>query len=253
MPGPGSFLEVTKLLPLLSGTRDGKDPAFHIVAPSLPNFGFSSGVKKRGFGPKQYAETCHKLMLALGYDQYVSQGGDWVRRKSLLRVEIFELIAPQGSTITRVIGQLYPTHLRASHLNLVPSRPPSITSPVSYISFLVCHFLGLYSPAEAAGLQRTQETQKTGMGYYALQITKPQTIGYALSDSPVGLLAWMYEKLHDWTDGYDWEPDEICAWVSLYWFSTAGPAASVRIYYESLRGEIIAKAGGYVPGVKLVS
>lgn len=78
--GPGSFLEVTKLLPLLAEAEENGGPAFNVVAPSLPNFGFSSGVKKPGFGLKQYAEVCHKLMSALGYDQYVSQGGDWVRR-----------------------------------------------------------------------------------------------------------------------------------------------------------------------------
>lgn len=67
---------MTKLLPLLSDAEKDNGPAFHIVAPSLPNFGFSSVVKRPGFGMKQYAETCHKLMLALGYEQYVSQGGD---------------------------------------------------------------------------------------------------------------------------------------------------------------------------------
>ena len=66
--GPGSFIEVTKILPLLKG--DGKSPGFDVVAPSLPNFGFSSGVKKAGFGQEQYAETCHKLMLSLGYNEY---------------------------------------------------------------------------------------------------------------------------------------------------------------------------------------
>lgn len=67
--GPGSFLEVVKLLPLLAGGGDGA-PAFHVVAPSLPNFGFSDGVKKRGFALPQYAETCNKLMIQLGYDEY---------------------------------------------------------------------------------------------------------------------------------------------------------------------------------------
>lgn len=76
--GPGSFLEVTKLLPLLADGERAGGPAFHVVAPSLPNFGLSSGVKKRGFGLGQYAEACHKLMLTLGYEDYVSQGGDWV-------------------------------------------------------------------------------------------------------------------------------------------------------------------------------
>lgn len=152
------------------------------------------------------------------------------------------------------MGQMYgDKHLKASHLNLVPSLPPGPTSPLAFASFLSRHLLNLYTPAEKAGLERTQEVQKSGMGYYALQTTKPQTVGYSLADSPVGLLGWMYEKLHDWTDDYDWQPEEVCTWVSLYWFSTAGPAASVRIYYESQRGEFPAKAGGYVPGVKLVS
>jgi len=71
------------------------------------------------------------------------------------------------------------------------------------------------------------------MGYYAEQTTKPQTLGFSLADSPVGLLAWIYEKLVTWTDSYPWTDDEVLTWVSIYWFSRAGPAASVRIYYES--------------------
>jgi hypothetical protein len=67
----------------------------------------------------------------------------------------------------------------------------------------------------------------------SLSGTKPQTVGYALADSPVALLAWIYEKLHDWTDSYPWTDDEILTWVSIYWFSRAGPAASIRIYYEA--------------------
>ena len=127
--GPGNFLEVVKLLPLLKEGRDGA-PAFHIVAPSLPNFGFSDGVKKRGFALPQYAETCHKLMLQLGYDQYgkrkriidysvrsnnliVTQGGDW------------------GSHITRVMGYLYPNHVKGQlHQPICPHHPiltPAIT------------------------------------------------------------------------------------------------------------------------------
>jgi hypothetical protein len=101
--GPGCFLEVLKILPLLT-QRDGSGPVFDIVAPSLPNFGFSQGVSKRGFTLAQYAETCHKLMLKLGYTEYVTQGGDW--------------------------------------------------------------------------------------GFWS----------YALQDSPVALISWIYEKLHDWTD-----------------------------------------------------
>jgi pimeloyl-ACP methyl ester carboxylesterase len=94
--GPGSFIEVLPILPLLA-RPDG--PAFHIVAPSLPNYGFSDGPKKRGFAAAQYAETCHKLMLSLGYNEYVTQGGDW------------------GFYVTRSIGLLYPEHCKASHIN----------------------------------------------------------------------------------------------------------------------------------------
>lgn len=94
---PGSFLEITKLLPLLKG-GDGK-PAFHVVAPSLPNYGFSGPALKKGFNIRCYAEACNKVMLALGYDQYVTQGGDW------------------GFIITRALAHLYPQHVKAHHIN----------------------------------------------------------------------------------------------------------------------------------------
>ena len=80
---------------------------------------------------------------------------------------------------------------------------------------------------------RSDWFMQEGAGYRLLQSTKPQTLAYAFADSPVALLAWIYEKLHDWTDAYPWTDDEILTWVSIYWFSTAGPAAHVRIYYEA--------------------
>lgn len=94
-----------------------------------------------------------------------------------------------------------------------------------------------YSEAEARGLARQKWFMKEGSGYRMEQSTKPQTLGYSLADSPVGLLAWIYEKLHDWTDNFPWTDDEILTWVSIYWFSTAGPAASLRIYYEALHAQ----------------
>ncbi|KAL8991088.1 MAG: hypothetical protein Q9169_007950 [Polycauliona sp. 2 TL-2023] len=109
--------------------------------------------------------------------------------------------------------------------------------------------------SEKAGLERSAWFKNEGSGYSGIQATKPQTLGYLLNDSPVGLLAWIYEKLHDWTDTYPWTDDEILTWVSIYAFSTAGPAASVRIYYESMHGEgkewMMEKVRGNVPGVKL--
>ncbi|CDM27473.1 hypothetical protein CBS147339_5315 [Penicillium roqueforti] len=230
---PGSFIEVTKLLPMLKG--DDHSPAFHVVAPSLPNFGFSSGVTQRGFGLAQYAEVLHKLMIKLGYDQYVTQGGDW------------------GFWITRTIGLLYPEHCRASHINMVLAKPPKfINNPWTALQ----HALLPYNGREKAGRERTEWFNREGFGYNQLQSTKPQTIGTALADSPVALLAWIYEKLHDWTDSYAWTDDEILTWISIYWFSTAGPAASVRIYYEAFHAEVVKGTSykdliAYVPRVKL--
>ncbi|CAG8151977.1 unnamed protein product [Penicillium olsonii] len=229
---PGSFIEVSKLLPLLKG--DENQPGFHVVAPSLPNFGFSSGVTRRGFGLAQYAEVLNKLMIKLGYDKYVTQGGDW------------------GFWITRVIGHLYPEHCQASHINSVLARPPKFASnPLLALQ----HTLLPYSDREKKGLERSQWFDTEGFGYNKLQSTKPQTIGIALQDSPVALLSWIYEKLHDWTDSYPWTDDEVLTWVSIYWFSVGGPAASVRIYYETMhsgpiKGKSLDDLLGYVP-VKL--
>ncbi|KAI4241534.1 MAG: hypothetical protein L6R40_004514 [Gallowayella cf. fulva] len=228
---PGSFLEVTKILPLLSNVKDG-EPAFHIVAPSLPNYGFSQGVTKKGFALPQYAEACHNLMLKLGYLQY---GGDW------------------GTWITRTIGLLYPSACKASHINMVAAQPPS---PTDHPAHGLQHALTPYTDAEKAGLARSEWFQEEGSGYNKIQSTKPQTLGYALADSPVGLLAWIFEKLHDWTDAYPWTDDEILTWVSIYLFSTAGPAASLRIYRESTHADdqivrLRSEARRFVPLVKL--
>lgn len=213
---PGSFVEVSRILPLLTqppaDDDDDDSPAFHVVAPSLPNFGFSAAVHKRGFNLAQYAEVCHNLMRALGYDEYVTQGGDW------------------GFYITRAMGLRYPGSCKASHVNMVRAHAPGFLSqPVR----AAAHAVTPYSAVEKRGMERTAWFQQHGNAYRLLQATKPQTLAYALADSPVGLLAWLWEKLHDWTDAYPWSDEEILTWVSIYWFSTAGPAASVRIYYEA--------------------
>lgn len=202
-----------KLLPLLGAGDGNKAPAFHIVAPSLPNYAFSDGVTKRGFGLAQYSECLHKLMLKLGYNEYITQGGDW------------------GAIITRVMARLYPQSLKAQHLNMImPTEPPSFfQAPVASVA----HKVTPYTANEIAGIERSTWFRKEGFGYNLEQSTKPQTLGYGLADSPVALLGWIYEKLHDWTDDFAWSDDEILTWVSLYWFSVAGPAANVRIYYEA--------------------
>ncbi|KAI1842814.1 hypothetical protein JX266_010990 [Neoarthrinium moseri] len=209
---PGHFGEVIKILKPL-GNGDGiSTPAFHIVAPSLPNFGFSDGTKKRGFAQEQYAETMNKLMIKLGYDEYVTQGGDW------------------GCHISRALAHLYPNHCKATHLNMDSANPPEFSkNPVLALQ----HAVTPYTKREREGVGRSKWFTQEGYGYNVEQSTKPQTLGYGLADSPVACLAWIYEKLHDWTDSYPWTDDEVCTWISIYWFSTAGPAASVRIYYET--------------------
>ncbi|KAJ5239405.1 hypothetical protein N7468_004024 [Penicillium chermesinum] len=221
-----------KASPLLKG--NDSEPAFTVVAPDLPNFGFSQGVQKRGFGLGQYAEVLNKLMLKLGYAQYVTQGGDW------------------GFWITRCLGLLLPDHCKASHMNMVEATAPTFTSS----PFLaVKHAIMPYSDHEKKRQERRAWFRQEGSGYNKLQSTKPQTIGFGLSDSPVTLLAWIYEKLHDWTDSYPWTDDEILTWISIYWFSVAGPEASVRIYYEchhpeSVGGIYHPRLMEYIPHVK---
>lgn len=143
----------------------------------------------------------------------VIQGGDW------------------GSMIARTMAQYYPQHTQAIHLNFIPVMPPyPWRSPYQFIRSL------LYVPFSAKDrgyIARTFGYFTRGNAYMKQQETRPQTLGYGLHDSPVGLLAWIYDKMHTWSDKYPWTDEEILTWVSVYYFSTAGPAASTRIYYEA--------------------
>src|SRR5205085_1553224 len=121
------------------------------------------------------------------------------------------------------------------------------------------HAITPYTKREREGQKRSQWFNEEGRGYNLEQSTKPQTLGYGLADSPVACLSWIYEKLHDWADNYPWTDDEVCTWVSIYWFSTAGPTASCRIYYETQHNSnpdrpnrmSREKLRQYSPGVKL--
>ncbi|KIK65183.1 hypothetical protein GYMLUDRAFT_39565 [Collybiopsis luxurians FD-317 M1] len=215
---PGSFIEVRKILPLLIKPTSSEHPSFHVVAPSLPGFGFSEAPSKSGFGVVKHAELCHKLMLSLGYDEYVTQGGDW------------------GSHISRYIAHFYGgKHAKAWHSNYPTGPVPTFRSqPLSYLRALFTPAL----PREKAIEPRTRWFTSQGKSYYEQQATQPQTLGYSLADSPAGLLAWIYEKLMVWSDregkeGYVWDDDEVLTWVSIYWFSRSGPSAASRIYYET--------------------
>ena len=191
-------------------------------------------------------------MLQLGYNQYgepfrdsqtapladppkVTQGGDW------------------GYSVTRAMGLQYPDRCKASHINLILAMPPKLTQqPLLALQ----HAITPYNDREKTGQARSAWFEAESFGYNLLQSTKPQTIGFALADSPIALLSWIYEKLHDWSDSYRWTDDEILTWVSIYWFSTAGPAASVRIYYEATHPQPFSDVDAYrlrqwIPHVKL--
>ena len=135
-----------------------------------------------------------------------------------------------GYLISRYIALKYgSTYCKAYHVNsAIPLEPTAESHPELYAKIKSTEL----SPVELEGLQRTGRSSKEGMGYYAEQSTKPQTIGYCLTDSPVGFLTWIYEKLHDWSSDYAWTDDEILTWVSIYCFSNAGPAAASNIYFE---------------------
>lgn len=174
-------------------------------------------------------------MLQLGYKQYITQGGDW------------------GFHITRTMGLLFPESCKASHLNVTECFPPSLfRHPLLWLQ----DKLLAKTASESAGLEQTVKHQRDGLGYDILQSTRPQALAHALYSDPVFLLSWMYEKLVLWTDEYPWTDDEVLTWVSLYWFSTAGPAASIRIYYEANHAD--ASTGGitydrpqrWIPNVK---
>ncbi|EKM83184.1 hypothetical protein AGABI1DRAFT_69424 [Agaricus bisporus var. burnettii JB137-S8] len=211
---PGSFIEVRKILPLLIADSP-EHPSFHVVAPSLPGYGFSEAPKKRGFALDQIAEVGHKLMLALGYDEYVTQGGDW------------------GAFIGGRIASKYGgKNNKAWHSNLPLATAPRFSNRP--LVWLQSYFTSL-TPWEKAGLERTNWFRNQGQGYAHLQSTQPQTLGYGVTDSPAGVLAWIYEKLVNWSDDYKWTDDDVLTWISIYWFSRAGPAASLRIYYEHMK------------------
>jgi hypothetical protein len=151
---------------------------------------------------------------------------------------------------------LFPDNCLATHFNRdTGSKPKWTSNPI----LAAQEALTAYNKREKEGFERSAWFLNEGYGYHVLQSTKPQTIGYALADSPVALMAWIYEKLHDWTDDYLWTEEEVCTWLSIYWFSTAGPAASIRIYYESVHswysGKLDkvtrARVNEYIPRVKI--
>ena len=209
---PGSILEFMKLIPLLTDpAAHGGDAcdAFTVVVPSLPGYTLSFKENQPRKSLPEIGAIFHQLMQRLGYTRYAAQGGDW------------------GSFITAWLGANRAEHLRGIHLNLMPLRrdPAMFTHPdADEQRYLVelAHFL------------------KEETGYQAIQGTRPQTLAFALADSPVGLAAWLVEKYRAWTD-CDGDPrnaltlDEMLGNISLYWLTNC-IGASFWPYYARLHG-----------------
>ena len=223
---PGSVIELLETVdPLTDPTAHGGavDDAFHLVLPSVPGYGFSSEPTELGWWAGRVAQAWPELMRRLGYTRYVAQGGD------------------VGAAITDAMGRLSPEGLVGIHTNLfVPALGGTMPTD---------------SEQERAAAEQIALFRATGFGYFVEQATRPQTIGYALLDSPVALAAWMLD--HD-TDSYykiagafvDGEPsgnltrDHILDNVTLYWLTATG-ASAARSYWES--GQAQAKAAGQAP------
>jgi epoxide hydrolase len=202
---PGSIVEFLDVIEALIRPDDPTTPAFHVVVPSLPGFGFSGKPTAPGWGVEHIADTWATLMSGLGYERFLAHGGDW------------------GGLVTTVLAAAHPDRVLAIHTTF-PQAPPG--PPAAELT-----------AEERAWVAATERFQRVNTGYALTQTTTPQTIGYALVDSPVGLLAWILDKFAAWTDTDD-SPFETVALnrllddVSLYWFTRCG-ASAARIYAES--------------------
>ncbi|MFE9868933.1 epoxide hydrolase family protein [Streptomyces sp. NPDC005506] len=202
---PGSIAEFTDVVEELADPKDGDAPAFNVVVPSLPGFGYSDKPATTGWGTEKIAAAWVELMGRLGYSKFVAHGGDW------------------GGNITTVLGGRFPAHVLGIHTTFAEA-PPGLTTD------------GL-TAVERQWTEETRDFWHHRAAYAKQQATRPQTIGYSLVDSPVGLLAWILDKFAEWSDTED-SPfetisrDRILDDVTLYWLTRTG-ASSARLYYES--------------------
>lgn len=202
---PGSIAEFVDVIDELADPKSSDVPAFHVVAPSLPGFGYSGKPATAGWGTEKIAATWVELMGRLGYDKFLAHGGDW------------------GGNITTVLGGRFPNHVLGIHSTFAEA-PPGLST----------HGL---TPTERRWTEETRDFWGRRAAYAKQRATRPQTIGYSLVDSPVGLLAWILDKFAEWSDTED-SPfetisrDRILDDVTLYWLTRSG-ASAARIYYES--------------------
>jgi epoxide hydrolase len=217
---PGSVLEFLEVIgPLTDPVAHGADvaDAFHVVVPSLPGYGFSDKPAETGWNADRIAAAWAELMSTLGYGRFAAQGGDW------------------GAIVTTALARHCPERLIGIHVNMPLGARPDDEAELS--------------ERDRRAIESMAEFRRSGSGYSAEQSTRPQTIGYALVDSPVALCAWIVEKLVEWTDGGDaaaLSRDAMLDNVTLYWLTATG-ASAARLYWEtrigSSRGPVDVPAG----------
>lgn len=213
---PGSVIEFLKVIgPLTDPVAHGgqASDAFHLVIPSLPGYGFSDKPTETGWDVDRIARAWDVLMSRLGYEKYVAQGGDW------------------GAVVTTALGVLKPAGLAAIHLNMPLPLPEAMPDTLT--------------PEESAMLDALERYQKHEAGYAIQQMTRPQTLGYGLADSPAGQAAWIYEKYAVWSD-CEGDPsnalsmDEMLDNIMLYWLPNTA-TSSARMYWENMGGAFYAR------------
>jgi epoxide hydrolase len=222
---PGSIAEFLKvILPLADPRSVGANPAdaFHVVAPSLPGYGFSGPTREVGWNVPRIARAFATLMERLGYDSFGAQGGDW------------------GSYIGREVGLIVPERVVGVHVNMLITPPPADEDALARLS-----------QDDLARIDRATRFRGNGSGYLAIQRTRPMTLAYGLTDSPIGQLAWIVEKFKEWTDSTSVpeeavDRDQMLTNVMIYWLTrTAGSSAA--LYYEHFSGRAPAPARSGVP------
>ena len=215
---PGSIFELVKVIgPLTDPTAHGgrAEDAFDLILPSMPGYGFSGKPQSTGWNPDHIARAWDELMRRLGYERYVSQGGDW------------------GAVISDVMARQAPPGLLGIHVNMPATVPPEIAKVLASGGPAPA---GL-SPEEKVAFDGMDALYKKGSGCALMMVTRPQTLGYSLADSPVGLAAWFYDKFADWTySGGDPEKvltrDEMLDDITLYWLTNTG-TSSAQLYWEN--------------------
>ncbi|MFI1917716.1 epoxide hydrolase family protein [Nocardia sp. NPDC020380] len=205
---PSSVAEFSSLIPLLTDPAEGQ--AFHVIAPSLPGYAFSTPLSAAGWSMGRTARAWIELMARLGYDRYGVHGGD------------------VGSGVSGMVAGFDGGHVTGVH---VVTDPQTASNVATFLPGLA-DSLDPNDPVDKLILTRMDEFRRDGSGYLAIQNSRPQTIGYGLTDSPLLQLAWIAEKFENWTD-LPIDLDQLLTTVSLFWFTGAGASAAHTLYEQA--------------------